>query len=289
MLLRLLMFTGVLATASAASLNDVCTPAYVRAHLPVPGFYQGLSLDTSSVTANPVTQASVVNNAFFPDATFNYCNVSFTYSHDGLEDEVALTYWLPAPNKFQNRFLATGGGGYAINSGNQSLPGGIIYGAVAGLTDAGFGAAQSNTITQWLTANGTLDWHNVYMFGYQGIREMSELGKEFTKQFFNMTLSNTTLRTYWQGCSEGGREGWSQVQRYQDSFDGAVIGAPAFRWSFQQTQLLYPDVVEQTMNYYPSPCEFQKIVNETIINCDPLDGKTDGVVARTDLCYTQYV
>src|SRR6202000_2047803 len=126
------------------------------------------------------------------------------------------------------------GGVYAINSGNQSLPGGIIYGAVAGLTDASFGAAQSNTITQWLAANGTLNWHNVYMFGYQGIREMSELGKEFTKQFFNMTKSNTTLYTYWQGCSEGGREGWSQVQRYGDSFDGAVIGAPAFRWSFQQ-------------------------------------------------------
>lgn len=126
------------------------------------------------------------------------------------------------------------------------------------------------------------------MFRYQGVREMSELGKEFTKQFFNMTQSSTTLYTYWQGCSEGGREGWSQVQRHQDSFDGAIIGAPAFRWSFQQTRLLYPDVVEETINYYPSACELQRIVNKTIANCDPLDGKTDGVVARTDLCYTQY-
>ena len=42
------------------------------------------------------------------------------------------------------------------------------------------------------------------------------------------------------------------------------------------------------MGYYPSPCELQKIVNETISNCDPLDGKMDGVVARTDLCYTHY-
>jgi tannase len=286
---HLLASTGLLGSATAATLNDVCRPSYVRAHLPAPGFYPGVSLDPSSVNANPVTQVSVTGNDFFPDATFDYCNVSFTYSHDGLDDEVALTYWLPAPGKFQNRFLATGGGGYAINSGNQSLPGGIIYGAVSGLTDAGFGAAQSNTITQWLEANGTLNWHNVYMFGYQGIREMSELGKAFTKSFFNMTQSNTTLYTYWQGCSEGGREGWSQVQRYADSFDGAIIGAPAFRWSFQQTQLLYPNVVEQTMGYYPSPCELQKIVNETIIHCDLLDGKKDGVVARTDLCYTQYV
>ncbi|KIW71311.1 hypothetical protein PV04_03492 [Phialophora macrospora] len=120
---HLLAFTGVLASATAATLNEVCAPSYVQAHLPPPGFYQGESLDPLSVNANPVTQVSVADNDFFPDATFDYCNVSFTYSHDGLEDEVAPTYWLPAPGKFQNRFLATGGGGYAINSGNQSLAG----------------------------------------------------------------------------------------------------------------------------------------------------------------------
>jgi tannase len=285
---RLLSFIFT-ASSSAATLNDVCTSSYVRSHLPAPGVYQGLSIDPASVAANPVRGASVANQPFYPDAVFDYCNVSFSYSHNGLQDKVTLSYWLPAPSKFQNRFLATGGGGYAINSGNASLPGGIIYGAVAGMTDAGFGAAQSNTITQWLAANGTLDWQKVYMFGYQGIREMSQLGKAFTKSFFNMTQSNETLYTYWQGCSEGGREGWSQVQRYADSFDGAIIGAPAFRWAFQQTQLLYPGVVEQTMGYYPSPCELQKIVNETIAHCDPLDGRVDGVVARTDLCYTQFV
>ncbi|KIV81328.1 hypothetical protein PV11_03519 [Exophiala sideris] len=288
MLMRRFTIAALLTVTRASTLNDVCTPSYVQRHLPAPGFYQGVTVNTSTVTANPVTNVTVADNDFFPDATFDYCNVSFTYSHDGVNDEVVLTYWLPTPRNFQNRFLATGGGGYAINSGNQSLPGGIIYGAVAGLTDAGFGAAQSNTVTQWLSANGTLNWHNIYMFGYQGIREMSQFGKEFTKSFFNLTQSNTTLYSYYQGCSEGGREGWSQVQRYADSYDGAIVGAPAFRWSFQQTQLLYPDVVEQTMGYYPSPCELQAIVNQTIINCDPLDGKVDGVVARTDLCYMQF-
>jgi len=274
--MRSLAISALLTATLASSLHDVCTPSYVQQHLPATGYYQGVTIKTSSVTADPVTNVTVVDNDFYPDAIFDYCNVSFTYSHDGLNDEVTLTYWLPTPSDFLNRFLATGGGGYAINSGNQSLPGGIIYGAVAGLTDAGFGAAQSNTVTQWLAANGTLNWHNIYMFGYQGTREMSELGKEFTKSFFNLTQSNTTLYSYYQGCSEGGREGWSQVQRYADSYDGAIVGAPAFRWSFQQTQLLYPDVVEQTLGYYPPPCELQAIVNQTIINCDPLDGKVDG-------------
>lgn len=47
---------------------------------------------------------------------------------------------------------------------------------------------------------------------------------------------------------------------------------------------LFSNVVEQTLDYYPPPCELDKIVNLTIAACDPLDGRTDSVVARTDLC-----
>jgi tannase len=47
-------------------------------------------------------------------------------------------------------------------------------------------------------------------------------------------------------------------------------------------------VIEQTLKYYPPPCELQKITNETIANCDGLDGRIDGVVSRTDLCTKHY-
>lgn len=38
------------------------------------------------------------------------------------------------------------------------------------------------------------------------------------------------------------------------------------------------------MGYIAPPCEMEKIANATIAACDPLDGRTDGVVSRTDLC-----
>ncbi|KFX95879.1 hypothetical protein O988_05583 [Pseudogymnoascus sp. VKM F-3808] len=97
-------------------------------------------------------------------------------------------------------------------------------------------------------------------------------------------MADTKLYSYYQGCSEGGRDGWSQIQRFDDEWDGAITGAPAFRFAHQQIQHLWSNVVEQNLDYYPPPCELDKIVNETIAACDPLDGKTDGVVARTDLC-----
>lgn len=48
------------------------------------------------------------------------------------------------------------------------------------------------------------------------------------------------------------------------------------------------NVIEQTLDYYPPPCELQRIVNDTIAACDPLDGLADGVVSRNDLCILQY-
>ena len=42
--------------------------------------------------------------------------------------------------------------------------------------------------------------------------------------------------------------------------------------------------MQKTLGYYPSSCELEKVMNLTIKSCDPLDGKTDGVVSRSDLC-----
>ena len=92
-----------------------------------------------------------------------------------------------------------------------------------------------------------------------------------------------------QGCSKGGREGLSQVQRYEDELDGVVVGAPGLRFSFQNINHLWSSFVEHQQDYYPPYCELEKIVNLTIAACDPLDGRIDGVVSRTDLCQSKFV
>ncbi|MCJ1445285.1 MAG: hypothetical protein MMC23_005790 [Stictis urceolatum] len=273
-------------TASCASLHSVCTTSYAQAALPAAGSFPGITIDTSSVAATATTNYSASNSLMYPDAIFDYCNVTFAYTHDGRNDRVLVTYWLPAPADFQNRFLATGGGGLAINSGSMSVAGGVAYGAAAGLTDGGFGGFDKQFDSVFLLANGTVNWESVFTFGYEGIHEMTEIGKAFTKRFFSSSSNGTDakLYSYYQGCSEGGREGWSQVQRFADQFDGAIIGAPAMRYGFQQVNHLYSNAVEKTLDYYPPPCELQKILNLTIAACDSLDGLTDGVVSRTDLC-----
>jgi len=273
-------------SALAQSLADVCTVSYVADNLPSADDFNGLIFDVSSVTANAVYNASANGQNNFVSATgLNYCNVTLSYSHAGrTNDTYNLWYYLPEPSSFQNRFLATGGGGEAINSGASSLAQGIINGAVAGLTDGGFGSFNNEITDVLLLANGTINYEALYSFGYKGIHEMTIVGKQLAKNFYNAS----SIYSYYFGCSEGGREGWSQVQRYGKQFDGAVIGAPAIRQAYQQVNHLSSGVIETQMNYYPPPCELERILNDTIAFCDPLDGKTDGVVSRTDLCRLQF-
>ncbi|KAF2119681.1 Tannase/feruloyl esterase [Lophiotrema nucula] len=271
----------------STALDELCTPSHVQASLPANGSISGIAPIPSSVTANAVYNASVSVSDNYPAATFDYCNVTFSYTHVGRNDIVNLQYWLPSPDKFQKRYLATGGGGFAINSGTMMLPSGLQNGAVAGVTDGGFGSFSTQLDAIFLLANGTINYEPLFMFGYRAIGEQTKVGKALAKNFFSMN-STEKLYTYYQGCSEGGREGWSQVQRYPEEYDGVIPGAPAFRFAQQQVQHLYSNVVEQTLDYYPSTCEFDKIANETIKACDSLDGKTDGVVARTDLCILQF-
>ncbi|KAJ5528184.1 hypothetical protein N7513_012343 [Penicillium frequentans] len=267
--------------ASATSLSSICTDAYAKKALPV-GAIDGITIDSSSVSTSIVTNYTATS-IFFPTDTFNYCNLTFAYSHDGIDgDVVHVQYWLPEPSKFKNRYVSTGGGGWAINSGSMSIPTGLVAGGVGGLTDGGFGNFDTEFSSAALLANGTINWQATYMFGYQAHNELAIFGKELTRNIYNVA-SSEKVYSYYQGCSEGGREGWSQVQRFPDQFDGVVTGAPAFRWAQQQTNHLSGNVMQKTLGVYPSNCELEKIMNMTIESCDPLDGKTDGVVARSDL------
>ncbi|KAH6889425.1 Tannase/feruloyl esterase [Thelonectria olida] len=271
------------ATASATSLSDLCTVSNVQAALPSNGTLLGIDMIPSSVTASAVYNATVGGGMMRRDTdatTYSYCNVTVSYTHGSKGDTVVLKYGFPSPSDFKKRFYVAGGGGYSLNT---DATGGLEYGAVAGATDGGYDAFNYSYDEKFLYGNGSINWDSTYMFSYQALGEMTQVGKYITKNLYDMA-SSSKVYTYYEGCSDGGREGMSQVQRWGDEYDGVIAGAPAFRFAQQQVLHVYPVTVEQTLDYYPPPCELDKIVNATIEACDELDGRKDGVISRTDLC-----
>ncbi|CZR53562.1 related to tannase [Phialocephala subalpina] len=249
----LAILTGALVVGRVAvcfaewPLLALCNSSYIATVLPTDA-YLGITINTSSLIVETVTNYTSGMSPI--GTTYNFCNVN---------------YWLPEPTSFKNRCLSTGGGALMINGGASGPSDGPVYGAISGRTDGGFegfdNAYDLNGVD--LLANGTINYDTLVGFGYLAIREMSVLGKAFTRTAMQMD-NGTKLYSYYEGCSEGGREGWSQVQRFGDEWDGAAIGAPAFRYSFQQVNHLFSGVAMQTLGYTPRPCEFNVIVNATI-------------------------
>ena len=230
-----LLVGSLTSMATSLSLKDLCITSYAASKLPAAGTYLGITIDPASVITTLTSNYTLSNQVFYPDANVAYCNITFSYTHDGRKGLVNVAYFASDPSAFKNRFLATGGGGLAINSGVTSMTGGVSIGAVGGLTDGGFGSFTTQGDVHFLLANGTVNWGNAYMFGYQAIHEITVLGKQFTKNL--MAMQNTTkLYAYYQGYYEGGREGWSQIQRFEE-LDGASVSAPAFRYAHQQSSI----------------------------------------------------
>lgn len=209
-----------------SSLTDICTVSNVQAALPVNGTVPGVSLIPSTVTAG------IANATSDSGAASTYCNVTVQYSHTGRSDSVTLWYTFPAPSDFKSRFYIGGGGGYTLS--NSDPTGGLDYGAVSGGTDVGYGGFDGVTLDEVvLDGNGTLNWDNLYMFSYKAWGETTMVGKEITKGFYGLEDS-AKVYTYFEGCSDGGREAMSQAQRYGDVYDGIIAGAPAFHHAQQQ-------------------------------------------------------
>ncbi|KAI4601999.1 hypothetical protein KJ359_010865 [Pestalotiopsis sp. 9143b] len=265
--------------ATAATIEDLCTVSNVQAALPANGTLLGIELIPSSVSTSIVYQAVAEET----EKLYDYCNVTLSYTHTGANDRVKLNYIMPSPDVFLNRFLVTGGFAYQLNT---DFLGSLVYGAATGGTDGGYGALSGTSYSSvMLKGNGSINWDNTYMFAYQALGELTTVAKPLLQGFY---ATSDKIYTYFEGCSDGGRQGLSQIQRYGDLYDGAILGAPAIRYGQLQVSHLYSNLVEKTLDYYPSACEFNKIVNATIAACDPLDGRTDGVISRSDLCMLNF-
>ncbi|KAH7112573.1 Tannase/feruloyl esterase [Dendryphion nanum] len=273
-------FAALMATANAASLADICTISNVQASLPTNGTLLGLELLPSTVTATPVYNASAGMGS---TTTYTYCNVTVSYTQTGKSNIIPIKLAFPQQSDYKSRFYLSGGGGYSLSS---DATGGLAYGAASGATSAGYDAFSFSFDEKILYGNGSINWDATYAFSYTALGELTKIGKSITQKFYGS--NSTKLYTYFEGCSDGGREAMSQVQRWGEEYDGVVAGAPAFRFAQQQVLHVYPATIESVMGYYPPPCALDKIVNATIAACDPLDGRKDGVISRTDLCQLNF-
>lgn len=102
-------------------------------------------------------------------------------------------------------------------------------------------------------------------------------------------------RSYFAGCSTGGREGMLASARFPEAFDGIVAGAPAMRTGHSNLGLAWANVAFNEIapkdeSGKPHPTKVfsasdRKLVIDAILDaCDARDGAKDGMIFDVKAC-----
>jgi hypothetical protein len=193
-----------------------------------------------------------------------------------LSPEIAFEVSLPA--KWNGRFYMIGNGGHA-GEGLEDP------GRVAQRNEAlrhGFAFAQTNTgHDARKEPGGTFVLSNPQKatdYAYRAVHLTATTSKDITKEYYGKRVS----RAYWNSCSNGGRQGLIEAQRFPDDFDGIVANAP---WVDQTGFTIGAMWNQRALSEAPvTPAKLALVAGKVMEKCDAIDGLTDGLIDDPRKC-----
>jgi feruloyl esterase len=237
--------------------------------------------DTTISIAQPVAAGSFAppaaagGRSTAPDEPFRnlpaFCRVAATLSPT-TDSDIKIEVWLPTSG-WNGKFQAVGNGGWG---------GAISYPAMSEALRRGY--ATSSTDTGHAGGGGSFALghpEKLIDYAYRSEHEMALKAKTIIAAFYGASPA----RSYWNGCSAGGKQGLKEAQRYPEDFDGIVAGAPASDWTGRASaSLRVARAVHQDEASYIPPAKFALVHHAVLEACDAIDGVKDGVLEDPARC-----
>lgn len=200
-----------------------------------------------------------------------YCKVNGTIG-------ASLNFELRLPDDWNGKLHYGGGGGY-----NGSIPAvstdALLKGYVSVSSDSGHQGSP-------LSADFALtDTFAAQLFGSLSVPTVMSTALEAVTAAYGKPPS----KSYFEGCSNGGREALMAVQRNPNLFDGVIARAPAYNW------VGFMGAFNRTAQRLSAPegsfsaAKTALLAGRVRAACDGLDGIVDGVVANAAACTSALV
>ncbi|KAF7537181.1 hypothetical protein G7Z17_g12903 [Cylindrodendrum hubeiense] len=190
----------------------------------------------------------------------------------GSASNVTLEAWLPFD--WSGRFLTVGNGGLSGCIKHEDLN----YGSSQGFATIGSNNGHNGTSGSPFYKNqGVLE-----DYAYRSVHLAAVLGKKISQKFYG----EEHTKSYYLGCSTGGRQGFKEAQDFPADFDGIVAGAPAFDFNalMYWTGQFYLSTGDAGSATFLSATEWDLVYEDILRQCDDLDGLVDGIIEDPDLC-----
>lgn len=215
----------------------------------------------------------------------SYCDVRgyVTTNHPGPNQ---VNFELGLPNVWNGRFLFIGNGVFAGSFDFPSvfldfltpfpIPLEVTAGFATVITDTGHQGTGDLPFLDGSWALNDLGKQDDWLF--RAVHVIAVASKSITHGFYR-----TPLRSYFAGCSTGGRQALVEAQQYPTDFDGIIAGDPALgalplgaNWNEQHIAAI-------AANYIPP--EKLALVDATVMQgCDAADGVRDGLIQDPRKC-----
>ncbi len=190
------------------------------------------------------------------------------------DSDIKFEVWMPA-HGWNGKFEGTGNGGFA---------GSISYGELAAALKAGFAAASTDT---GHVASPGAAWalghpEKIIDFGYRAIHLTAVTGKSLVRDFYG----DPARWSYFASCSNGGRQGLMEAQRFPDDYNGVISGDPANYWTHLITSAIWDSqaVLDKPASFIPA-AKLTVLSNAVMAACDAEDGVKDGILNDPRQCH----
>jgi feruloyl esterase len=193
-----------------------------------------------------------------------------------LSPEIAFEVSLPA--KWNGRFYMIGNGGHA----GEAMDAPVRVSQRNEALQLGFAFAQTNTGHDARKEPGASfvmsNPQKAIDYAYRAVHLTAITAKEITQEYYATPVS----RSYWNSCSNGGRQGLIEAQRFPEDFDGIVADSP---W-VDQTGFTIGAIWNQKAlsGAALTPAKLALVAAKVMAKCDAIDGLKDGLIDDPRKC-----
>jgi hypothetical protein len=200
-------------------------------------------------------------------------------------NDYAIGFEMRLPLDWNGRFMHQGNGG--IDGSVVTATGATGGGPLTHALHQGFAVLSSDAghpgslgPTFGIDPQARLD------YGYQAVAKLTPMAKGLIQSAY----AKGPDRSYFAGCSNGGRHAMIAATRYAADYDGILAGAPGYQLpkaalaNIAGGQLYASVATGEDLSTGFTTAERRTVADAVLARCDALDGATDGLVQDVQAC-----